>query len=150
MSDANIANILQIMQTRRQHCRRLLRLSQQQRELIDTDNYTQLLAVLGNKQRILVRLDELKSRHPHFGRDWLTQRDSLDSSIRTEGETILSEIEAILSELLELEKESTRVISLRRDDTKRQLEILSQGTQTHEAYRDALAPVTSKYLDIDR
>ena len=150
MPNSNISNILQIMKTRRQHCRSLLAFSKQQRELIDTHDYTQLLTVLGKKQRILFRLDELKSRHPDFGREWQTQRDSLDSNIRKKGETILSEIEAILGELLELEKESTTVISHRRDETKRQLEILTQGTQTHEAYRVNLAPVTSRHLDLDR
>ena len=150
MPNSNISNILQIMKTRRQHCRSLLTLSKQQRELIDTDDYSQLLSVLGKKQRILGRLEELTSRHPNFGRQWQTQRDSLDSNIRKEGECVLSEIEAILSELLELENESTTVLSHRRDETKRQLETLSQGTQTHEAYRDNLAPVTSRHLDIDR
>ena len=150
MPNSDISNILQIMKTRRQHCHSLLTLSKQQRELIDTDDYSQLLTVLGKKQRILGRLDELSSRHPNFGRQWQSQRDSLDSKTRKEGECVLSEIEAILSELLELEKESTTVLSHRRDETKRQLETLSQGTQTHEAYRDTLAPVTSRHLDIDR
>jgi hypothetical protein len=150
MPNSHISNILQIMKTRWQHCRSLLTLSKQQRELIETDDYTQLLTVLGKKQRILGRLDELTSRHPNFGRQWQTHRDSLDSKIRKEGECVLSEIEAILSELLELEKESTNVLSHRRDETKRQLETLSQGTQTHAAYRDSLAPVTSRHLDTDR
>ena len=150
MPKLHISKILQIMKTRRQHCHSLLRLSKQQRELIDTVDYSQLLTVLGKKQRILGRLDELTSRHPDFGSQWQTQRDSLDSKIRKEGELILSDIEKILSDLLELEQESTTVLSLRRDETKRQLETLSQGTQTHKAYRDNLAPVTSRHLDIDR
>ena len=150
MTSTDFDEFLQIMKTRREHFRSLLNLSRQQKELIDHDDYSQLLTILGKKQGILCRLDEIHSRHPHFSREWNNRKSSLDSNLRKTCETVIVEIETILSELLEAENESATFLTLRRDDTKQQLEALSQGTQTHEAYRDSLAPATTRHLDINQ
>jgi len=150
MPSTDFAEFLQILKTRREHFRSLLNLSTQQQELIDRDDYSQLLTILGKKQGLLDRLDEIHSRHPHFNSEWNNRKNSLESNLRKECDTVLVETETILSELLEAENESAIFLTLRRDETKQQLEALSRGTQTHEAYRDSLAPVTTRHLDINQ
>lgn len=149
MLNENILEFLKTIQARREHCQNLLDLSRQQQGLITENDYTQLLVVLGKKQRILGRMDELKPRHVDFVKLWHEQRDTLDSAVREKCEIILAEIESILGELLETENVSAGDLMLRRDDTKQKLEAVSRGTQTHDAYRETLGMATTKHLDVN-
>lgn len=142
--------ILRLFETRREHCRNLLELSRRQIELIDGDDYTQLLSVLGRKQRILGALDELKMQHPQLMQRWQAQRTTADATMRDDCEHVLAETETILAELIKEEDDSTRRLTQRRNATQQKLQTISKGTQTHQAYRDSLAPVTHRYLDVDQ
>ena len=74
MPTLDTAEILNILKMRRQHCRNLLDLSRRQRGLIDASDYSHLLTVLGQKQRLLGRLDELNTQHPDFRGQWARLR----------------------------------------------------------------------------
>lgn len=148
MSAFSISHILTILKTRREHCRDLLVLSRQQSQLIDADDYTQLLEVLGQKQRILGRLDEINQQHPDLKGQWQLHRKTAETLVRDDCEHVLAEMEAILAELLNTEKESTDQMIARRDATQRRLKAVSSGAQVHAAYRDSLAPATHRHLDV--
>lgn len=139
---------LSILRLRRDHCRGLLELSRQQTELIRRDEYTQLLALLGKKQHILGRLDEISARYPQLARRWKDRRDTLEPEVRSECETLLAEIENLLAQLNETENDSAVLLTRRRDETRQQLEALSTGARTHDGYREALAPADSRHLDV--
>ena len=136
--------------TRRDHCHKLLELSRRQMELINQDDYNQLLAVLGQKQRILTQLDDLKKQHRRPLEFWQHNRDQLDATLRDDCQHLLAETEAVIAQLLEEETASTRHLTDRRDATQKQLQAISQGTQVHRAYRDSLAPSTRRHLDVDQ
>jgi hypothetical protein len=70
--------------------------------------------------------------------------------VRRSCEAALAESETLLAELLEHERESTTVLARRRDETRRQLQNIASGGQANEAYRDTLAPATSRHLDVDQ
>jgi len=148
MPTLDTAEILNILQMRRQHCRNLLDLSRRQRGLIDASDYSHLLTVLGQKQRLLGRLDELNTQHPDFRGQWATLRTLGDPEWRDDCEHVLAETEAILADLLAEEQESTEFLTQRRDDTQKQLQAVSQGARVHEAYRECLAPATHRHLDV--
>lgn len=137
--------------TDRRHCFAELRaLSLEQLSLIDTDDYSRLLSILGSKQRIIGRLEEIGRTHPLLWQDWKLRRDRLESDTRTDCDAILAETEAILADLLEHERASTDHLSRRRDETQLQLQRVTTGTQAQAAYRDSLAPTTHRHLDIGR
>ncbi len=150
MSTTCALDFLTTFKTRRQHCRALLELSRQQLQLIAGDDFTELLDVLGQKQRLLGCLDELKHRHPQLWDRWQAQRDSLDAAVRHDCETALAESEGFLAEILENERGGTQALTARRDATQKQLQAISQGGQAHAAYRDGLAPATNRHLDVDQ
>ncbi len=150
MSALSAAEFLQVFQTRRERCRKLLELSRKQRELIDAADYTHLLKVLGHKQRILTQLDDASEQMPHLWSDWRRQRDELQETARDDCNHVLAEIEAILAELVKQEGQSTDALIERRDSTRMQLQSISEGSQVHAAYRDNLAPATHRHLNIDR
>ena len=69
MTLTNLNDILQVLKERRTHCRELLDLSRRQNRVIEANDYSTLLNILGHKQRLLGRLDELKRRHPELGQE---------------------------------------------------------------------------------
>jgi hypothetical protein len=139
-----------VLDERRANCRQLLDLARQQNRFIQSNDYSQLMSILGQKQRILGRMDEFNRRHADLARKWITLRETGQTDLRGRCETALSEIETILAELLELEKEGAEHLTQHRDATRRQLESISQGSRVHDVYRDSLAPVSHRHLDLGR
>jgi hypothetical protein len=150
MSLATLNDILEVLQHRRTHCRELLDLSRRQNRVIEASDYSSLLGILGHKQRILGRLDEVKRRYPELGRQWATLRETGQPGIRRLCEDIISETEAILAELVQTEKDGAEELSQRRDATRKQLESIAQGVHINETYRDNIAPFSHRFLDLNR
>lgn len=148
MSVAEQSNFLQAFTDRHRCFSELLRFSQQQRALIDSDDYTQLLAILGSKQRVIGRLEEIGRMHPALGQDWKQQRDSLPAADRSLCDEQLAATEVLLEELMELERTSTDQLARRRDETQLELHRVTTGAQAQAAYRDSLAPRTHRHLDV--
>lgn len=139
-----------LFRDRRDLCRALLELSRRQERLIERDEYGELLAVLSGKQRLLGRLDEMKRRHPDLIPRWRAGRDRLLPAERAECEDLLAEAEALFAELIEEEGQSAEHLARRRDAARGQLEAIANGSRTHHAYRDTLAPSTHRLLDVNR
>ena len=150
MSTFSASEFLTIFQTCREHWRDLLELSRRQMALIEADDYPQLLSLLGQKQRILGRLDELKQQHPGLRERWLSRREAVDPELGDDCDHVLAETEAILAELMKEEQVSTERLTGRRDKTQRELQAIANATDVHKAYRDSLAPATHRHLDVDR
>ena len=139
---------LEIFRGRRDGYRALLELSHRQQTLIEADDYTELLAVLGRKQVLLSRLEDVNRRYPDLREQWQASRSALPAEHRSTCEHLLAETEHCLAELLLVEQSSTESLTTRRDATQHELQAIARGSQAHEAYRDHLAPVTHRHLDI--
>jgi benzoyl-CoA reductase/2-hydroxyglutaryl-CoA dehydratase subunit BcrC/BadD/HgdB len=150
MTLTSLNDILNVLKERRTHCRELLDLSRRQNRVIDANDYSTLLNILGHKQRLLGRLDELKRRHPELGQQWQILREAGPATLRRECDEVISEIEAILAELMQTEKDDADELSQRRDATRRQLESIAQGIHINETYRDNVAPYSHRFLDLNR
>ncbi len=140
---------LKTFSERRQCFADLFELSKHQLRLVETDDYTQLLKLLGGKQQIISRLEAIGKGKPRLWDDWREERDRIEPAARQACEETLAETEALLAELLEHERASTESLSLRRDQTARQLREVTSGSRVNQAYRDTLAPVTHRHLDTD-
>lgn len=150
MALSTLEDILEVLGRRREHCRDLLELSRNQNRVIDSSDYSQLMSILAQKQRILGRLDEIRRRYPDLLRQWTTLRDTGLPALRSRCDALITETESILAELLQTEKDGADQLCLRRDTTRRQLEGISQGVRVNEVYLDTLSPVNHRFLDIDR
>ncbi|MFH1301105.1 MAG: hypothetical protein ABIK07_08585 [Planctomycetota bacterium] len=139
-----------LFSVRLEYSRALLRLSIQQQDLIDQEDYSGLLDVLGKKQRLLGQLDQYTRQLPTLWEHWKSDRVGLSAEQRETCEEILNESEAVLSRLLKNEDTSTQSMVDRRDRTKQQIQSLNQGERVGEAYRDSLATTTHRHLNIDQ
>lgn len=150
MTSTQMIDYPKLFSVRLEYSKALLKLSFQQQDLINQDDYSGLLDVLGKKQQLLEQLDQYKKKLPALWEKWKSDRDQLPEEKRESCERILSESEAVLAKLLENEDTSTQCMVDRRDRTKQQIQSLNQGEKVGEAYRDSLAPVTHRHLNIDQ
>ena len=123
-----------IFRVRRDYCRALLELSRGQDTLIETDDYTQLLVILGQKQGILGRMEELNRGQPRLWETWRAQRGQLDAGTRALCETLLEETQTVLAELHQQEHLSTERLASRRNETRLELATIAHGARAHDAY----------------
>lgn len=135
---------------RRQCFADLLQISLNQLGLVESDDYAQLLRLLGGKQQILGRLEAISNREPQLWDKWRRERERLAPGARAVCEQTLAETECLLAELLEHERIATETLSRRRDQTAEQLAAVAGGSRVNQAYRDCLAPVTHRHLDLDQ
>jgi hypothetical protein len=135
---------------RRQCFAELLELSKRQLGLVESDDYAQLLNLLGGKQRVLRRLEAIGRGRPQLWDEWRTERERLSSSDRRACERTLAETEALLEQLLEHERVSTESLTRRRDRTAQELRAVATGSRVNLAYGESLAPVTHRHLDRDQ
>jgi hypothetical protein len=148
MTATSHTSYVRLFRARRDYCAALAQLSRGQLDLIEADDYTQLLVVLGRKQGLLGRMEELRLGQPELWREWRQDRDQLDAESRQACEELLAETESILRELNQHEQLSTDTLTRRRDQTRRQLESVSGGLRAHEAYGADHAGPTHRRLDI--
>lgn len=149
-AESGRANFADLFRKRRDQFSALLGYSRRQSDLIQADDYTELLVVLGQKQGILSRIDEINKQFPGLQDQWRQWRDHLDADTRDTCDRLLDETERILAELIEHEQASTVRLTERRNATQRQLEAVSEGSRVHQAYRDAVPPATHRHLDVDQ
>ncbi|MFQ5734525.1 MAG: flagellar export chaperone FlgN, partial [Planctomycetaceae bacterium] len=137
------------LRTRREYCRALLDLSRRQRAFIAESNYSELMSVIGRKQRVLGRLDALKQQDPALVANWKSRRAELSAAARNRCEELLHETESILANLIAEEKTCTDELTRRRDETSRQLAETSSGRRAHRAYGTP-QPDEHRYLDVNQ
>jgi len=144
------ADFLRTFADRRNCIAELLELSQRQLDLVEADDYSRLLGLLGGKQQIISRLEAIGKVRPRLWDDWRAERDRLAPGERQACEETLAQTEALLARLLEHERVSTESLTRRRDDTARALRSVAAGNRVNQAYGDSLAPVTHRFLDRDQ
>jgi hypothetical protein len=148
MAATSNTSYVRLFRARRDYCAALAQLSRGQLELIESDDYTQLLVVLGRKQGLLGRMEELRLGQPDLWREWKQDREQLDAESRQTCENLLAETEGILRELHQHEQVSTETLTRRRDQTRSRLESVSGGLRAHEAYGADQSGPTHRRLDI--
>jgi len=135
---------------RRDLARKLLDLTADQEIHINNGDFTQLLSVLGRKQRVLLEMEDHKMRNAALLRHWRAKRDELDDEIRGDCEHLLAETDAILAELLTREQTSTDQLTSGRDSERKRARNTSTGSQVRAAYGEHFTSASHSQLDIDR
>lgn len=144
------AELIQHLNQRREHCRALLELSRRQHATISNGDYDELIELVERKQRVLMRLDDLKKAQPAGLHDWNTHRGSLPGPVRESCDAVLQQTEQILTELLAEEENCARQLMQRRDETRRQLDHMAQGRLLHGAYGNTPVAPSHRFLDVNQ
>ena len=147
-----VEEMVAALETRRGTCRQLLELSHAQLAHIQRADYTGLLRLLTEKQNLLSQQDALSQRYPNtvLRQWWVESRENLDPAWKQRCRYAMQETEQILEQLLSHEQQCTDLLTQQRNATYDQLQTISQGSRVHAAYRDNLAPLTHRHLDVDQ
>ena len=145
----NQNDVIEHLARRRDYCRGLLELSRRQRDFISAGNYDELLLVVSRKQRLLERLDALKRQQPEVIANWNQRRGELSAELRNGCEILLREIGDALREVLDEEEHCTDQLTVRRDETRRQLSEISSGRKANSGYDNPKNEATHRFLDVN-
>lgn len=137
---------LSALRERRDLCRTLRDLAGRQREALAARDYDVLIELLGERKALLARL----ARSSPSICDWMASRDSLAASERAEGDRLWVEARSLLGDLARAEQEAIAELTAQRDATQAELREIAAAGRVNAAYRDSLAPVTHRSLDVDR
>lgn len=134
------------LRERRDLCRALQALAVRQRETLETRDYDALIACLGERKTLLGRLAAVT---PGPG-DWADSREGLPAAMRAEGDALWAETRSLLAGLAEAETLAIAELTSQRDATQAELREIASAGRVNAAYRDSLAPVTHRSLDVGR
>jgi len=146
--DMPTIDFLKLFKAREATFAELLRLSTSQWDRIITDDYDGLLDVLGAKQRLLGRLEELAKVFPAIVDRWRGEREVLEPGVRAECQRLLESTESLLARLNEQERICSEELQRRRDETRGELCQVVGGRAAAGAYRDAESPHAARWLDV--
>jgi hypothetical protein len=121
----------------------LVELSVEQTQLLATEDYPSLSALLAHKQQLI---DALLAESVA---GWRSERDRLPPGLRGDCEAILDETEQLMNQLLSLEADSTARLQQQRDVTERLLGDVNHGREAFAAYESPSDPIPIRRLDLD-
>lgn len=142
-------DLLDVLQRRREYCRAMLELSRRQTDLINAGNFPELLQLIAQKQRVLEHLSELGQTFGGIVDFWKTERDRLDTELRSRCQQAIDEAESLLAESMGLEKQGTAVLSQRRNETQGRLKEIGEVSSSLPGSGSGSAP-RPRFLDVSR
>jgi hypothetical protein len=142
-------NLLDVLQRRREYCRSMLELSRRQAGLIDDGNFTELLQLIAQKQRVLDDLAELGRSFGGIVDFWKSVRDRLAADVRSKCQSAIDDAESLLAESMALEKQGTTVLTQRRDETQGRLKEIGESVNGLPGGGHGNAP-RPRFLDASR
>ncbi len=133
---------------RKQECLVQLReMGRHQLALIQQESMAALMDLLGTKQRMLIRLEQVeRALDPFRGQDPETRTWRSSESRRACREAIQA-CEALLAEILALERQSEQELTRRRDETARRLRCAQGASEARGAYAALATPAVTQ-LDL--
>jgi len=143
------AEYLAAFRERRALCAALLELSRSQADCIRDDDYTELLALLNQKQQLLDDVARAAREQGPAWSSWSDQRDRLPAAEREECERELVQIEELLALLLREEQSGTQLLKERQDVTLRELASVNQGGRVHQAYEGSSLVGGSHHFSVE-
>lgn len=142
-------SLFESLSQKRDCCRALIELSQKQRDLITSGDLNSLLKVLATKQRVMGRMDEVQRRLDALSRDTPRWREDLDRDAQLECQDVLDDMEQLLSELIDIEKECEQKLVQLREAALEQLRQSDAGRELNRAYLTEAAPSTNRLVDLE-
>ncbi len=140
--------LLTALCTRREYSKALLHLAQEQQLLIEQDQLTELIQLIAKKQRIIGMMNELGHAQGGIGVWWRLTRDSLPTETRSQCEAVIADTEKLLAATLAQEQSGTDFLSMRREDTQR--ELMELGEVVQERRQRATRAPAPQLLDVVR
>ena len=113
---------------------RLRALTDSQHALITGDEPQRLLTVLGERQKLIDRLERLAQRMRPYRQQWPQMRSELTPAEAEQVDRLLGEVDALLAGILEKDKADTQLLAARKCSVGQAMATLKKGKQAGAAY----------------
>lgn len=125
---------------------RLGQLALGQRELITGDSPERLLGVLGERQRLIDRLEALNSRIRPYQANWRSVRAAMAPADGRRVDGLLAEVNTLLRGIIEKDAADAELLAARKSETARDMQAMKAARTAGAAYGGA-APVSGSQID---
>jgi len=126
--------LLKLLKQQRECYEQLQHLAQQQRALIKAEDSEALLALLGQRQRIVETIGKVHRQLAPYQQDWERVREQLDDECRREIEQLLGELQEMLNLLLTHDQEDCQELFSRKQQVAGKITAASKGRAATQAY----------------
>lgn len=113
---------------------RLLRLAAQQREFVQLDQTDELLDVLTKRAGVVEQITKLEGALRPTRMNWPEVSQSLEASVRTQAEELLSRTRTLLAEVNAADTDDALILQQRKINVGRQLAAARSGTRANAQY----------------
>lgn len=138
-----------LLREQRDLYRQLSRLADQQRGMITGDDPERLLAVLAERQRLVDRLTGLGRELKPLQANWRQLREHLSAEQAGSIDALVTEVNALLSEILRKDEADTALLSARKCETGRAIDNVQAGRRAGTAYAAATAYASGDVSGVD-
>lgn len=118
-----------------------------QRRYVEAGQMSELIKLLGAKQILINRLGQLERAMDPFRAEDPDARVWRSSEDRVKCRTISEDCDAILSEILEAERQSETTLQAQREETEKQLQGSHASTVTRQGYAESQPRAGSSQID---
>lgn len=130
---------LELLARQRDLYRTLRALAERQRVLITSSRSEELLTVLTERQKVVDQLTSLDPQVKALREQWQTVYWMMTGSQRKTADTLVREVQLLLSEILAGDEQDARLLSARITDNRRESLAMAESKRAHMAYGVATA-----------
>src|SRR3972149_5368942 len=112
----------------------LAALSESQRHLITANEPEKLLTLLGDRQKLLDRVENLAARMRPYQKTWAQMRRNASSREALEVDRLLEKVNALLAAILEQDKADTQLLAARKSVTGQEMSTFKSTRAAGAAY----------------
>lgn len=123
------------------------KLTSGQGQLVPPDDTGPLLAVLGDRQRLIGQITEVSADLAPYRQSWRQICDGLDDPARNRINELVEQVESLLSVILEQAEQDQRHLEEAKAQLADQLGKVSVAGAALQAYRQVHDSVTSRFTD---
>jgi len=136
--------LLKLLRRQRDAYRELQRLADRQRRLIAQDDPSELLTVLGRRQKLTQELVVLGQELAPHREDWSATCVGLDPGDRKDAERMLAEASALLGRIIQDDEQDARLLLARKTQTATQLGTVRGERRAVAAYAATASQAASR------
>jgi hypothetical protein len=146
-SGKDMSALMQTLERQRDLYRRLRALTERQRGLVSQDDPQPLLALLGDRQKLVDELLSVNEQLAQYRRGWTEVYGRLDEPSRRRVTEMLEEANATLGLILNSDSRDSAMLSTRRQDLADRMSAVGEASRAGAAYAAARANVSSGLTD---
>lgn len=134
---ASSDQILDLLQEQRTLYHELKGLVEHQRALISGNEPERLLAVLGQRQKLIDRLTQLSQQMKPYQQNWQDIRRQMSPNVGKQVDALVDEVNASLSAILEKDRSDADMLATRKNATASAMKKVHASRQAGAAYAAA-------------